>query len=510
MRIKNAFRNSFFSIISQMILIVVGFFSQRVMNLRLGEELVGMNSVISNINAIISISELGMSTAIVFHLYSAFADGDEARIASLMKMYKRAYCIIATVMISLGLCVLPFVHLFLRENSFSLEYIRLIYSLWLVRSALSCLLSYKRSILIADQKEYVVSIAALLANVMNYSLIIVLVQLFENYALALALNIVVEACMNLWISSYVNRKYLFLKRYKGEAVEKEVVSKVFKDIKNIFVSRLSTNLLVSTDNLIMSSFISVGIVGLYSNYSMIVQSVTNILEACSNALQPTVGNLFTEKNHEKEYGVLRQITFMFFWGTSFATVSMLVLITPFVTDIWLGTEYALNVEIVVCCIINFFTRLISMPIAMMMGVTGLFKKERNLSIIVAIMNLIVSLLLVFKLGVIGVLLGTLVSYMIQIVFRIKFLIREYMEQKCSKYIIELLQYSIITIVEVFIVVLLKSYLYQEGSLVSFVILMFICIIVPNGINCMLFRKSWRFQSVFGMIKNLILTNKRGC
>ena len=76
MRVKNAFRNSFFSIISKIILIAVGFFSQRVMNLRLGEELVGMNSVISNIIALLSVTELGISVAVIYHLYSAIAVKD--------------------------------------------------------------------------------------------------------------------------------------------------------------------------------------------------------------------------------------------------------------------------------------------------------------------------------------------------------------------------------------------------------------------------------------------------
>lgn len=507
MRIKNAFRNSFFSVISQVILILVGFFSQRVMNLRMGEELVGMNSVISNINAILSISELGMSTAVVFHLYSAFANGDEKRIASLMKLYKRAYCVISAVIVALGLCVLPYVHLFLKENSFSISYIRFIYGLWLLRAALACLLSYKRSILIADQREYIISIAALLANVLNYLLIIVMVELFRNYAAALALNIVVEVLLNLWISQYVNQKYTFLRQYKNEPMDKDVVKKVFGDIKNIFVIRMSTNLLTSTDNLIMSSFISVAVVGLYSNYSMIIQSVTNILEACSNALQPTVGNLFTEQNHKKEYDVLRQITFLFFCGTSFASVSLIMLMTPFVADVWLGREYALSMSIIVCCVVNFFTRLTSMPLAMMMGVTGLFDKERNLSILVAVTNLGLSLALVSKLGVVGVLLGTFASYMIQIVVRIKILIRDYMHQKCGRFVFEMLQYVVITVLEVIAALEIKKYVYIEGSILSFILLMIICVLLPNLINYVLFHRNWRFLSILGLIKNLLASKE---
>lgn len=503
MRIKNAFRNSFFSVISQIILIVVGFFSQRVMNLRMGEELVGMNSVISNIIALLSVSELGISTAVVFHLYSALADGDEKRISSLMNLYRKAYYVFATVISVLGLIVLPFVHLFLRENSFSLGYVRTIYILWLARTVLSYLLSYKRSILIADQQEYIVSIGTLLANALNYGLIIVIVEIWQNYVLALSLNIAVEVILNALISRYVGKKYPYLKTFYKLPLEKNIVKKVLGDLKNIFVSRLSAKLLLCTDSLIMSSFISVGIVGLYSNYTMITQSLTNIVVAFTNALQPSVGNMFIERDHEKEYGVLRQITFIFFLFSSFAVSSLFALMTPFVTDIWLDREYALGLGIILWCVINFYFSTMGQPLGMMMNVTGLFDKERNLSIIVAIVNLLISLLLVGSYGVPGVLLGTFVSYVIQMVFRIYMLVGKYMGKGYKQYILESLQYIFLAAVETALVYGCKQLVYESGNILSFILLMFICVLVPNGINVLLFCRTWRFKSVYHMLKELL-------
>ncbi len=156
MRLKNLLRNSFFSLLSQFALIIIGFFSQRVVVMTMGENLVGMNSVISNIIAILSVSELGIASAIAYYLYEALAVRDEARITSLMNLYRRAYGLFALVITATGLCVMPFVHVFLKENRFPIGYVRLIYCLWLARTVLSYLLSYKRSILIADQKEYIV------------------------------------------------------------------------------------------------------------------------------------------------------------------------------------------------------------------------------------------------------------------------------------------------------------------------------------------------------------------
>lgn len=503
MRIKNAFRNGFFSIIAQIILIIVGFFCQRVMNLRLGEELVGMNSVISNIIALLSVTELGISVAVVFHLYRAIDAKDEEQIAGLMNLYKKAYYIFAIIIGTVGLIIMPFVHLFLRENTFSLGYIRIVYGLWLLRTIVSYLLSYKRSILIADQKEYVVSIATLVASAFNYLLIIIIVEFSRNYVLALFLNVVVDYLINLWIAWYVARKYPFLRKYHRAPLNKEIVSKVLRDVKNIFVTRLSTKLLLCTDSLIMSSFINVGIVGLYSNYTMITQSLTNIVVAFSNALQPTVGNMFIEEDHEKEYGVLRQISFLFFLFASFAATSLFALMTPFVTDVWLNPEYALDMHIILWCVINFFMNTMVAPLNMMMGATGLFNKERNLSIVVAIVNIVLSLALVIPMGIPGVLLGTFVAYFIQLVYRIRVLIRSYMKKRYKGYIVEFLQYVLLTIVEATLVYIGKQHIYQSGNLFSFVGLMVLCVIVPNGLNLLIFYRSWRFRSICGMVKSMI-------
>lgn len=502
MRLKNVFRNSFFGVLSQIVLIVVGFFSQRVMNIRMGEELVGMNGVFSNVIAILSVSELGISTAVVYHLYKALAKKDEGEIAALMNLYRKAYYIFAAVITILGIAVLPVVHHFLKENSFTLGYIRIVFFLWLARTVLSYLLSYRRSILIADQKEYIVSIVTLTANVLNYLSVIIILELIQNYILVLLINIFVEAVLNIWISCYVNKAYPFLKKMYKRPLEKEMISRIAGDIKNIFVTRFAAKILLSTDNLIISGFINVATVGLYSNYCLITNSVINVLVALSNAIQPSVGNMFIEGDNEKNYKVLRQLTFLFFLLAAFAAASLFSLITPFVTDLWLGEKYKLDMFIVLWLVINCFTQILGMPLSIMMGVTGLFQKERNLSVIAAAANLAVSLALVKPFGVSGVLAGTFVSYVIQLLFRIRVFFSEYLKMDCRKYITDLAQYSALSILEIGGIYFIISAIYQRGNLLNFCGMAFLCVFLPNLLNSLFYIKSWRLKSIFSLIKGI--------
>ncbi|MBO5245715.1 MAG: glycosyltransferase [Eubacterium sp.] len=498
MRVKNLLRNSFFGMLGQILLIGFGFICQRVLNMRLGEALVGMNGVISNILAILSVSELGIATAVVYNLYQALADNDEQKIAGLMNLYRKAYYIFASVITLLGLAVLPFVHLFLKSNPFTVTYVRQVYLLWLIRTVLAYLLSYRRSILIADQREYVVSIAALLANALDYTVIILIVEYSGNFLLALGLNIVIDTVSNLWISHYVHRKYPFLHERRKEPLVRELRTRVFANVKNIFASHLADKLLVATDNVILSSFIGVAFVGLYNNYCLITNALTNIARALSNAIQPSVGTMFV-KNHKQGDELLRMVTFLFFLFATSASCGIYHIITPFVRDFWLDGSYVLDMGIVSVCVLNFFLLLMSMPVTMVMGVTGLFEKERNIAIASALCNMILSLGLVQVCGIYGLFAGTFVAYLMQMSYRIYVFYRLFLQMSMQRYLKDLMQYLLLAMTELLLLQWLKGFVYQTGDLWRFGMLILVTVGMPFAVNVVLFSKSWRMQCITSLL-----------
>lgn len=502
MRIKSAIKNSFFGMLGQVALIVVGFFCQRTMNLLMGAELVGMNGVISNVIAILSVSELGISTAVVYNLYSAIAGQDENRIAGLMNLYRKAYIVFAAVIFGLGMAVMPFVHLILNEVTFSLGYIRLIFFLWLVRTVLSYLLSYKRSILIADQKEYLVSITMLVVNVLNYTSTIVILELSRNYVLALGINIVAEVAGNLWIASYVNRKYPFLTRLRKAPLERDLVGKVVDNIKNIFVTRLFTKLLLSTDKIIVSGMITTVIAGLYTNYCLVTQSVLNIMVAFAGALKPTLGHLFLEKDKDRDVQVLRQITFLFFLVSSAASACIFCLITPFVRDLWLNEAYLMEMSFVAAIVGQFFLTAMGLPLESVMSVTGLFHKERNIAMVTTLVNLVLSLILVGKLGAAGIALGTMAAYLVQIGCRMQVFFCEYVKQSALSYLADLAQYAAFTAVETAVIYPLTKQIYS-GSFSSFAVVALAAAALTLTVNLLLYCRSWKMKSIFELMGRLI-------
>ena len=509
MRAKNVAKNSFFSVFSQLLIILAGFFSQRVINLRLGTELVGLNGVISNVIMVFSVSELGISTAVVFHLYKALAQEDENKIAGLMNLYRRAYYVVAGVIAVLGLSFLPFIHLLMRDNHFSAWFIRLVYGLWLVRSVLGYILSYKRSILIADQKEYVNTLAAMAVSIFNYMSVIVLVLLFDDYVLALLLGIIFEVITNLFLIRFVDQHYPYLKRNRNLRLDGESRSRIFGDIKNLFITRVAQKILGSTDNLIMSGFISLSIVGFYSNYCLITQSLINIMQALSGALQPTIGNLAVENNRERDEELLQSITFVFFLLSSVIMCGVAGMATVFVSDIWLGKDFSLSAGIVFLCAMNCMFYIMLLPIGMFTSVSGLFWQEKWVSLFAAVLNLLLSLLLVAKLEITGVLIGTTSAYFVLGVGKTYFYYRDFLGRKMGGYLKCIAGYLLLSSAEALGVQKLVHLIYGEGNPGRFILSGAVCVLLPLGVNLLLFIRSHLLRQTIEFIKSYKKLSKKG-
>ncbi len=492
MRVKDTFRNSIVAVLAQVILIVVGFFSRRVLNLVMGKELVGVNGVISNVINLLSVTELGISTAIVYHLYAAVESEDESRIAALMNFYRRAYHVFACVITLIGLPILAVIPMFVKDSGFSDSFIRLIYGIWLARTVLSYLLSYRRSLLVADQKQYIVSIATFTIDAVNHLLCIAILLIWHQYVPVLVMNLAVEVAVNLWLNRYVEQKYPYLRRDRKGMPQKAVFSRIIADVKNIFVTRVSTKLLTCTDNLIISGLISAGAAGLYCNYSMITQSVINVTQALANAIQPGIGHMFLEKDVEKNRHFLRQLTFLFFLIASVVLTCLNTLMTPFVTDLWLGDGYALSDAAILIFSVNTAFLTLTLPLSVMMGVSGLFQRERVVAIGVAVVNLAVSLALVKPFGIAGVMAGTLASYLIQFVLRYHYFFREFVHLDGKGFAMDMLQYVGLAAAEMAAVKALCGPVYGDGGILRFLLLLGTAALLPCLVNYLIFRKSRRY------------------
>ena len=99
MKTKNSIKNSLISIFQYIILMILGFVSQKIFINILGLKFLGLNSLLTNIMSLLGIAELGIGSAIIYNLYKPIVNKDYRTINSLMHFYKKAYHVIAIIIL---------------------------------------------------------------------------------------------------------------------------------------------------------------------------------------------------------------------------------------------------------------------------------------------------------------------------------------------------------------------------------------------------------------------------
>ena len=207
-RTKNTLYNFLTSIGGQLITILMQFIVRTVFIQTLGKSYLGINGLFSNILSMLSLAELGVGNAILFKLYKPLAEKNEKRINILIKFYKKVYTIIGVTVAVIGVCLIPFLHLMVKDyDKLSLLGINavFIYSIYLFQSISSYLFfAYKSAIVRADQKEYVLNVISYVFTIVTSIIQIILlktVKNFELYVFVLVISTILQNTVNAHIAN---------------------------------------------------------------------------------------------------------------------------------------------------------------------------------------------------------------------------------------------------------------------------------------------------------------------
>lgn len=155
-RTRLAVKNIFFGYVGQAVTAILGFVLKQVFITQLGDTLNGVNGLYTGILSMLNIAELGIGTAMNFALYKPVAENDREKIKSYMKVYAKAYHIIGLVIAIVGLVLVPFLPVFIRnpgDNSW--RDLTLYYLIFLFNTCSGYFVSYKYSLVNAEQKNYI-------------------------------------------------------------------------------------------------------------------------------------------------------------------------------------------------------------------------------------------------------------------------------------------------------------------------------------------------------------------
>ena len=338
-------KNVSITLAMQIVKNLLGFVNRTVFVYILGAEYLGVNSLFTDILTVLSFAELGIGNAMVFSLYKPIARGDQEKIKSLMKLYAKTYQIIGIVIAGLGICLIPFIGHIVGDVSYIKENIILLYLLFLLNSVISYFFVYKKSLIIACQKNYIVDIYQQIFYAFQVVVQILFLTITKQFIIYLMLMVATTFLNNYFVAKKADKMYPFLKEKNIAPLEKNEIYDIIKNVKALVVYKIGGIILESTDSIFISSIINVVTVGLYANYKIVVDVFRTIGSQVMNSIVASVGNLNAGDDTEKKEKVFNEMFYISGWFYGFATAGLCCFLSPLVS-VWLGNKYVIGFDAV--------------------------------------------------------------------------------------------------------------------------------------------------------------------
>lgn len=508
-RIKNSLLNLFSGFAYRILITLTAFVVRTVFIKCLSTEYLGVNGLYSNILSVLSLAELGFGTAMVYSMYQPLAEKDYCRLQQLIQLYRKVYTIIGTVVLILGLSLVPFLDYLIKEKP-DINGLTFYYILFLLDSVFSYwFFAYRNSLLQADQKAYIISNYSCIFNLIKSVLQIILLICFHSFTIYLLTQIFCTVGQNICLAIKVKKIYPIFSKEIDEKLPKENTKRIFKDVKALMLSRISHVILNSTDNIIISAFVGINWVALLSNYNMIIEAITGILTQITGAITASLGNFFAKEDRDLGYKLFCRVEFLNYLLYGFSTTAFVVLLNPFVT-LWLGEDFILSTGTVVALAINFFVAGFMNTLWTFRSTLGLFTHGQYRPIFVSIINIILSILLSFEWGVTGVLAATAISRAcVNLWYDPWLLHRKGFGRTVKSFYVKYFQKILLLVVIVAsMIFLVNNVVFRKGvTLLRFSVAVVLTAVIPNLIFFIVFRKTEEFQYFFELIKAML---KRKC
>ncbi|MCD7135784.1 oligosaccharide flippase family protein [Limosilactobacillus balticus] len=496
-----AFRNSIVSGLVTLLNFPIQFINRYFMVHYLGATYLGLTSLFTNILSVLSLADLGIGTAIVFLMYKPLADHDYDQVALIMRYYRKIYQAIALVIFTLGICVLPFLRFFIGK-SISYPHVYWLFIIYLLGSASSYLFSYNQSLLYANQQNRIVSWINLIVTYVMLSIQIYTVIFYHNPLLYAALFVFSGFVTNILVSIYVRAKYP-LKKSTGKLSRADKHLLIQNVVGNMFM-RVSGVVVTGTDNILLSVFAGVIKVGLYANYVTITTVIQKFMYQIIGAVTGSIGNFAVTKSHRESEKLFNNLQYINFIILNVAVLGILFLSND-VISLWLGQRYVLSQLDVILIAISFYVINYRVLGWSFISVYGLARYMKVFSISEMIANIVFSLFYmgVLKLQLTGVLLGTITSTVLTVMWQDPYIIFHHAFHSSVKPYFKRYLYNLLIIALELIMIFKLNEFLPANLWAHFFALLGLVILIGLAMPLVFYWRTTEFKYVLQLLKKFL-------
>ena len=488
-RTDNAIRNITFGILYKVVSILLPFFIRTAMIYIMGSEYVGLGSLFTSILSFLSLAELGIGNALVFSMYAPIAEDDNKTICALLNLYRKIYRYVGIFILTVGLALMPFLKYLISSGYPTDINIYILYLIYLANTVISYLMfGYKQSLLVAFQRSDIISKRTMAVQVMQNAIQFCVLFLTRNYYLYIIFLPVFTAITNLFNLIIVNKMYPQFTPH-GE-INKELKTSIQKKVIALIGTKANATVLHASDNIVISAFLGLTMVGIYGNYYYIMNSIIGVMTIIYSSITAGLGNSLALESEEKNYADFKVLSFLNNWMVAFCSICLLCLYQPFM-KLWVGSELMFSMRVVILLVAYFLMYQIRRIVLTYKDAAGIWWEDRFRPYVVMIVNLVFNVILVQVIGIEGVIISTILSMLISIPWENYTVFKYIFHISSREYYIDTFRYIVIVILSALITYIACTWV-QDGWIGLF-LRSAICVLIPNSIFVFVFKNTEEFR-----------------
>ena len=403
---KRSLLNVVLGVFFKILFLIATLLSRRFLTRYIGNDANGVVSLFTSVIGILSIAELGVGTAISFSMYKPIVENDNVKVNALYNLYKKMYAIIGLIVLGAGLAITPFIP-FMAKDYYLSENIYILFLIQLVCVFISYYYAANLSLINAYKNNYITTTVTTLAQIFKCLVQMLVLYLTKSFYFFLLSGLFQEFIQFAFFGFYTSKKYkpIIVGKNKLDELEKKEVN---KNIKAVFFHKVGGLVVNSIDSLIISVVLGVSILGIYSNYIVLINAILTIVTMLFTQLVSVIGHSYYKVDKQK---FKRYFMFFYFFNwfvASFVFLGFYACSSIFIENFF-GEGLIFDNNIVLIITINYFIQFMEQTVRLFKDSTGLFYYDRYKCLIEAAINLILSIAFVFWLGVIGVIVATIIT-----------------------------------------------------------------------------------------------------
>ncbi len=421
----------------------LAFFSRKIFLDCLGAEFIGLTGMLMNIMSFLSVAELGIGTSIVYFLYKPLQEDNHEEINEVMSMLAYLYRCIGFVMGGIGVIISLFFPWWFSNLTTGLPLVYFAFYSFLASSMAGYIFNYKHLLVSANQKQYLVNAYFQTITIVQSLVQILLAWYYRDLWLWIVVGLIFTIVGIIIFNVRIRHIYPWLRVNLKEGRQNlKKYPKVLKKTRQIFIQKIKNFILYKSDEILVGAFVSVVQVAFYGNYTIITNKLSFLVNILSDGMNAGIGNLVAEGNDQNTMKVFWELTAVRFLIVGIVVFALLLFLQPFVTC-WFGDQYRMSDLIVYLLVFNIFIFLSRGVVEMYISAHGLYSDVWAAWTELGL-NIVITICLAPYYGIIGILLGKILSiFFIAMFWKPYFLFSKGLHKPVSIYWKGMLPYYII-------------------------------------------------------------------